>query len=235
MNDMPSQKLAIITGASRGIGEATALAFANEGYAIGLLARDEERLNLVAKKIKSLGLPAVVAACDLSDAAQTQKAVEKITAVLGVAQVVVHNAGLVLRKSTEECSMSEVEYLMRLNLHAPIQITKLLLPAMRARGCGTLIYISSISGKMPLPGGSIYAASKYGLTGFAESLLGEVRDDNIRVCTVFPGSVKREGEDQSTDWKLDPEDIAKSCVFLNAQASNACVHHLEVRPLNKNL
>lgn len=231
---MPTHKLAIITGASRGIGAATAMAFANEGYAVGLIARDEERLNTVAKKIETIGLPAIVAACDLSDLAQTEKAIEKITAALGVPQVVVHNAGLVLRKSVEECSMSEVEYLMRLNLHAPIQITKLLLPGMKKHGRGTLIYISSISGKVPLPGGSIYAATKYGLTGFAESLLGEVRDDNIRVCTIFPGSVRREIEDSSSNWKLDPEDIARSCVFLDSQASNTCVHHLEVRPLNKN-
>lgn len=226
-----SNKVAYITGASRGIGAEIARTFAQEGFDVGLLARSENDLRKVRDELADTEVHAEYAAVDLCDAHACAEALNTLKAKLGSAHVVVHNAGLVLRKSLEEVSTEEYESLLRLNLLAPIQITKALLPAMKIAQHGHIIFIASVAGKVPLPGGCIYAASKFGLRGFASSLLGEVRNDGIRVSTIYPGSVRRDHEDQSHAWKLSAKDIAAACLFAINQPQNSCVAEIEVRPL----
>lgn len=231
---MSSKKIAFITGASRGIGKSIALSFAKNCYSVGLLARDEKNLSQISKSIEQTASQVAYAPCDLLSSAQTEHAITELVKQLGTPSVLIHNAGLVLRKPLEDTSMLECEELLRLNLLAPIQICKQLLPLMKKAGGGSIIFISSVSGRLPLPGGSIYAASKHGLTGFADSLLGEFREHNIRITTIFPGSVKRDDEGADCEWKLNPEDVARSCLFAAEQPQECCVHHLEVRPLKPN-
>ncbi len=225
----------IVTGASHGIGQGIARVLARNGMAVGLLARSTEKLDALATEIRAHGGTAFCAPCDLRDAVSTAGAITKLTQDLGGVDALINNAGLVIRKNAFDLSMDDWHAMVETNINGVFYATRAVLPAMRAQGSGHLINVSSISGKFPLPGGSAYAATKYAVTGFSQSLFQEVRDFGIKVSIVYPGSVDsashRHDAEADHSWKVSPEEVGEACLGILRTGPGNCIHELEIRPL----
>ena len=227
----------LVTGASRGIGRGIATFLAMDGFNVGLLARSKDLLEDVRQSIEENGGTCFTAACDLRDPDRTQLAVAALVDGLGGVDALINNAGLVIRKSVLDISMEEWHAMIDTNVNGLFYATRAVLPHLLDRGGGHIINISSISGKVPLAGGSGYAASKYAVTGFSQSLFQELRDYNIKVTTIYPGSVDSESHrhDPAKDhsWKVTPEEIGQACRDVLRTSPGTCFSELEVRPLRK--
>lgn len=225
----------IVTGASRGIGRGIATHLGRSGFVLGLIARDESRLREVSSLICSEGGQCYPAICDLRDTEGTQVAVDTLVREMDGLDGLINNAGLVIRKSALELSIEEWRAMVDTNVNGLFYATRAALPYLVNQKSGHIVNISSISGRLPLQGGSGYAATKYAVTGFSESLFLEVRRYGIKVTTLFPGSVDSEshrrtpGEDVS--WKVTPEEVGQAIAELLRTSPGNCISRLEIRPL----
>ncbi|MEK7795642.1 MAG: SDR family NAD(P)-dependent oxidoreductase, partial [Candidatus Hydrogenedentota bacterium] len=179
----------IVTGASRGIGRGIAVVLAREGFQIGLVARAQEKLEETAGLVRKAGGEPHIAACDLTDPDAVDRSFDTLFDAMGGIDALINNAGVVIRKSVYEISVTEWQSMVNTNLNGLFYATRAVLTRMRAQQSGHIINVSSISGKVPLAGGSGYAATKFAVNGFSQSLREEIRDDGIKVTTIFPGSV----------------------------------------------
>jgi 3-oxoacyl-[acyl-carrier protein] reductase len=225
----------IVTGASKGIGRGIATVLGKSGFEVGLLARSEDLLREVEAEIVAAGGRAAVAPCDLRDAVATQDAIERLIGEMEGAGALINNAGLVIRKDIFSLSLEEWRSLLETNVSGIFHATRAVLPHLKGRGGGHIVNVSSISGRLPLAGGSAYAATKYAVTGFSESLFLEVRNHGIKVTTIFPGSVAtrshREEPREEELWKLRPEEVGEACRDLLRTAPGNCISRLEIRPV----
>lgn len=178
----------LITGASQGIGKATALLFAQNGYDVVLAAREPDRLHRVAQEISALGREALAVPCDISDLDQVNALAEKAIAGYGNIDVLVNNAGICSTGPFENTSMEDWHKIINVNLWGYIYTTYALLPQFLARGTGTIINVGSFGGKVPLPYMTAYCTSKYAVTGFTETLRLEMEPLGIQVCGVHPSA-----------------------------------------------
>ena len=227
----------IITGASMGIGRGIAMRLAEHGHALGLIARSDDKLGHLGNMIRAKGGRCEVAPCDLRDQAATQAAIEGLIKSLEGVDALINNAGIVLMKSVWDIEPAEWRDLFETNVHGLFYATQAVLPAFKAQQSGHIINISSVSGRVPLPGGSAYAATKYAVTGFSESLFQEVRDEGIKVSVIFPGSVDSQSHrhDPHADhsWKVQPEEVGQACHDILNTAPHTCISLLEIRPARK--
>ncbi len=227
----------IVTGASAGIGRGIAQVLARAGHGVGLLARDTHRLNEVCDEIESAGGRAVVASADLRDVHAVTHAMAWLVESLGGVDALVNNAGLVIRKSVLELTFDEWHAMVETNINGLFYATRAILPHLMAQKSGHIVNLSSISGYLPLAGGSGYAATKYAVTGFSESLFQEVRAHGIKVTTVFPGSVDSDSHrhDPSADhrWKVRPEEVGDAVLGLLETPAQTVISRLEIRPLGR--
>lgn len=175
--------IAVVTGASRGIGRATAEAFARRGLTVALLGRHCEEV------ATAIGGAARAYDCDVADAAAVAEAAGLILNELGTPSVVVNNAGVVERAAVDVMTEEAWDRVLDVNLKGPFLVTRAFLPAMRAAGCGRIVHIGSISGTLGTPRLSAYCASKWGLIGFMKSLAEELRGSGLQTMAVLPGSV----------------------------------------------
>jgi short-subunit dehydrogenase len=182
----------LLTGASRGLGRLIALDLAAAGAHLVLAARDAVALEQVAAAVRDAGGQATPVTCDLTSAADRERLVGTASAA-GPVEVVVHNAGLEVAIALRDQHAEDVERQLALNLLAPIELTRALLPAMIERGRGCVVLISSMSGKAPTPYNAVYAATKHGLVGFAASLRLELAGTGVHVGAVCPGFVADTG------------------------------------------
>lgn len=227
----------IVTGASRGIGRGIAKYLAHQRCQVGLIARSGDLLVTLADEIREAGGQAYPAPCDLRDAETVEASVQGLADLMGGVDVLINNAGLVVRKSIFEISPEEWRDVMDTNVTGLFHATRAVLPHLREQGHGHIINLSSISGRLPLRNGSAYAASKFAVTGFSRSLFLEVRDLGIKVTTLFPGSVETashqsDGAHESADWKVRPEEIGKVCWDILRTPPGTCVSEVEIRPLS---
>ena len=224
----------IVTGASKGIGHGIAKVLADKGCKVGLLARSEAKL---AELQTQLGESCCYQAADLRDADATNTAIKALIDELGGCDGLINNAGLIIRKPVHEISLEEWQAMVETNINGPFYAVKAVLSTLMSQGSGHIINISSISGKLPLKDGSGYAASKYGLTGFSESLFLELREAGIKVSTIYPGSVDsashRHDPEADHSWKVSPEEVGESCWHLLNTSPQNCIRELEIRPLYK--
>ncbi|HEV2377372.1 MAG TPA: SDR family NAD(P)-dependent oxidoreductase [Streptosporangiaceae bacterium] len=177
--------VALVTGASSGIGAATAAVLAAAGARVLLTGRDRERLAAVAATTGGVPLPADLAAPDgPADAAESA-----LRAAPGGVDVLVNNAGVGWAGPVAEMTAEKTAELVAVNLTAPIQLTRLLVPGMTKRGRGRVVFVSSIAGAVGVAGEAVYAATKAGLAMFAESLAYETRGQGVGVCVVVPGVI----------------------------------------------
>lgn len=186
-----SGKVVIVTGASlpAGIGAAAARRFAEEGASVALTARGAEGLEEVAREIRGRGGEARAFPADLTQVDACERLIQDVVGAYGGLDVLVNNAGANVRGPVERHDPRALANVVEVNLVAPIVLTRLALPALRARGGGSVVQVASIAGQYPVAGGATYSASKFGLRAFSFALREELEGTNIRVAVVSPGPV----------------------------------------------
>lgn len=208
-------KVALVTGAGRGIGKAVAIALANEGVNVGLLGRTEASLTEVASKIEALGVKVAWATVDVSAKDQVEQAIEKVTNELGKADILINNAGIGKFASLLEMDPEEWKQIVDVNLMGTYYVTRAVLPQLIEKNGGDIINISSTNGLNGAATSSAYSASKFGVIGLTESLAQEVRRNNIRVSALTPSTVATDLAfetnliKENDDKFMQPEDIAE--------------------------
>ena len=211
-------KTALITGAGRGIGRATAIALAQEGVNIGLVGKTMENLEKVASELNEYGIDVSAAAADVADLESVNHAVEHIKSDLGAIDILINNAGIAKFGGFLELTPDEWENIIRVNLMGVYNVTRAVLPDMIERKSGDIINISSTAGEKGGPVTSAYSASKFAVLGLTESLMYEVRKHNIRVTALTPSTVATDlaFESNLTDGNpekvMQPEDLAEIMV-----------------------
>lgn len=211
-------KTALITGAGKGIGRAVALALANEGVHIGLVARTEKDLQAVAAEVTALGVKAAVAVADVSDINSVNAAVAKIRQELGAIDILINNAGTAAFGKFLELTPEQWENQVKVNLFGVYYVTRAVLPEMIERQTGDIVNVSSTAGLKGAPVTSAYSASKFGLMGLTDSLMQEVRKHNIRVTALTPSTVVTDLAknanllNNNEDRVMHPEDFAELIV-----------------------
>ena len=213
-----SGKTALITGAGRGIGRATAIAFAKEGINVGLVGRTLENLQNVAEELKTFDVKVAIATADVANIESITVAVESIRAELGAIDILVNNAGISKFGKFLELSPEDWTNIVDVNVKGVYYTTRAVLPEMIERQVGDIINISSTAGQKGAPITSAYTASKAAVIGMSESLMLEVRKHNIRVVTLTPSTVATDMavELQLTDGNpekvMQAEDLAELMV-----------------------
>ena len=218
MGQMIKGKIAYITGASSGIGRATALQLASEGVHVGLIARTEEKLKEVANEAELHGVKAVVAPADISKIEEVNTAVENLKNELGTADILINNAGMGRYGSFLEMEPEDWKETLEVNVYGTYHVTRAVLPQMIEKDSGDIITISSSSGLKGTAGSTSYSASKFAIQGMTEALMQEVRRNNIRVFTLNPSLVATELvfgdklDEQDKEKYMQPEDLAEYMV-----------------------
>jgi short-subunit dehydrogenase len=222
-----AKPLALITGASRGIGRATAICLSKEYDIIGV-ARTKPDLDSLARQIEQSAGACHTIVLDLSDHSATDKALAGMHC-----DVVVCNAGVGPIKPFLELSAAEWHRIVDLNFNALFHVIRAVLPGMVERRRGHVVIIGSIAGRNAFVGGTAYAGSKHAVVAFAESLMLEVREHGVKVSVVNPGSVATEFSERSDpSWMLAPEEVAESIAHVLSTPSDVLVHRLEIRALS---
>ena len=224
-------KTAIVTGGTKGIGRAIAEALLREGLSVCIAARDQDQID---KAVSELGDNAYGFACDVRDYEQVEGLFTYTIMELGGLDILVNNAGIGIFQTVEETSAEDFRAVLETNVFGVFYCCREAIPEMRKRGGGYIINISSLAGANPHPRMAAYNASKFGLNGFSEALMQEVRHDGIKVSYIMPGSVNTEfGGDTATDeksWQLTPQDIARVVVDLLHHDDRALPSRVEIRP-----
>jgi len=230
-----TDNVAVVTGASSGIGEATARRLADEGYAVTLAARREDRLDAVAADIEDAGGDALVVPTDVSDADAAEALVDATVAEFGGLDVLVNNAGLAKGAPVAEADLDDLKANVRVNLEGVMNVTHAALPALLEDDGGDVVTVSSLSARFPQEGGSGYTASKFGVNGFCRSLRKELSEDPVRVTILMPGPVKTE----LNDWEhwagraMDPSDVAETVEFVVSRPGHVEIPSLSVNTTDK--
>ncbi len=226
MNSPTPRMRAIITGASSGIGEATALAFAKAGIDVALVSRSLKKLEAVAKAAKATGeIEAKAYQLDLSQLDSIVTQIEAIASDFGPIDILVNNAGMAYTNDLKDTSLADWQQVLDLNLTSVFQCVLGVLPQMRDRGSGTIINIASIAASTPFPGWGAYNVSKAGLVAFSKTLAAEERSNGIRVVTISPGAVN------TPIWDTDTvrADLNRNGM-LNAQSVAAVILQAALLP-----
>jgi 3-oxoacyl-[acyl-carrier protein] reductase len=229
-------KTAIVTGGTKGIGRAIAEALVREGASVCISARHEEEVERVVSELGDLGGEGTVtgAVCDVRDYEEVKALIEHTVAELGGLDILVNNAGIGLFGRVEELSPEDFRAVLETNLFGVFYCCREAIPQMKGRGGGYIINISSLAGVNAHPQMSAYNASKFGLNGFSEALMQEVRHDQIKVSYIMPGSVNTSfGDDEPSaekSWQLQPEDIARVVVDLLHHPERSLPSRVEIRP-----
>jgi short-subunit dehydrogenase len=185
--------VAVITGASRGIGAATALELGRKGYSLVLAARSEDSLRAVQRELEAMGAPALIVRTDVRSRADLAALAGTVLEQFGAVDVLLHNSGVLCPGVlVSELTDANVDDIVKTNLLAPIELTRALLPSMIARGRGFIGFVDSVGGHIPLPSAAMYSSTKFGLRGFAAALRREIRPLGIDVCVICPGFIATE-------------------------------------------
>jgi short-subunit dehydrogenase len=203
--------IALVTGASRGIGAATARELARRGYALALAARSADVLMQLAGELTRFGAPALPVPADLSQPADVQRLARIALEQFGRVDVLVHNAGIGSGQRTiARLQDGEAERILQINLHASIALTRALLPGMLEQQRGAVIFVASVAGHIAIPRSALYSASKFALRSFATALRREVGRHGVGVTIVSPGFI---ATDMTKDLrfipKAPPEQVAR--------------------------
>jgi NADP-dependent 3-hydroxy acid dehydrogenase YdfG len=244
--------VALVTGASSGIGEATALSLAQSGASVVLAARRADRLEQLAARIADAGGAARVAEADLTDPEQAAGVVERAVAELGRLDTVVNNAGVMFLGPAIDAPLEEWDRMIALNLQALLHVTHAALPHLLAavetspRGVTDLVNISSVAGRRPRAGSAVYNLTKFGVGALSEALRQEVTGQGVRVSVVEPGAVSTElashlrPEIRAISAKrfeglrrLEASDIADTIEFIVTRPAHMAINEVLVRPTDQ--
>jgi 3-oxoacyl-[acyl-carrier protein] reductase len=226
-------KVALVTGAGRGIGKAVALSLAQLGCRVILAARSREQLEEVHREIRDRGGEALVVAADLTRDEDIQHLVESSRS-WGTVDILINNAGWGKRAPVVKGDVEDWDRTFRVNLRAPMILAKMLLPSMLEKGEGAVINIGSVSGKTGEANGAAYAASKFGLIGFTQSLYEEVREHGIKVAVILPGFVDTPlippNRQLDRSKMIQADDIAQAVHYVLTSPATCCPVEITVRP-----
>ncbi len=228
--------VALVTGAGKGIGRAIALRLASEGAIVALNARTQADLEAVRSEILNLGGNALVVPADITDDTATGKIFGQIDREFGRLDILINNAGRGSFAPVRDLQVADLDAMWNLNVRALFQCTKYALIRMEKQGKGAIVNVASLAGRNAFVGGAGYAATKWALIGFSRCLMLEVREKNIRVVTVCPGSVDTEfsgGHDPVQATKiLAPEDVAEATLAALTLHPRALMSEIDIRPTN---
>mgnify|MGYP003665661362 CR=1 FL=1 len=218
MTELKNKK-AIITGGGRGLGKATAIAFAKEGIDIAITGRNEAVLKETVAELEAFGVKAIYSVFDVSDYEAVQKAIKNIVSELGSIDILVNNAGIAAFGTLNEMKVEKWSQIIQTNVMGMYYVTKEVLPYLINQNEGEIINISSTAGLSGNASTSAYSASKFAVIGMSESLMKEVRKNNIRVCTLTPSTIVSDmsiglgiADNDSQESVLQPEDFAELVV-----------------------
>lgn len=237
MTSPPSERRAIITGASSGIGKATALAFAKAGIHVALVSRSQEKLEAIKRAAAEVGVEAKTYMLDLAKIEEVKAEIAAIATDFGSIDILVNNAGMGYTNSLNETSLSEWQQVLDLNLTSIFQCILGILPGMRDRAHGTIINVASIAAQTPFPGWGAYNVSKAGLVALSKTLAVEEKANGIRVVTISPGAVNTSLWDTDTvqadlnrSAMLTPEIVALSILHAALLPKQAVVEEMTLMP-----
>lgn len=236
-------KVALITGASAGIGRASARALAGEGARLVLTARRKDRLEELKKEIETLGGKAVIVIGDVRDESTAINAVEAATREFGRLDILINNTGVGNYKKLVDTSAEEYDEMIDVNVRSTFLFTRHVVPVMQRQKSGTILMISSMAGVYGFGGEAVYCMTKFAQVGFAQALDRELREHGIKVGAICPGGVKTEfaigkgrtqvGVDQSA--MLDPEDVAGVVLMACTQSPQSRIIEVQMRTMAESL
>jgi NADP-dependent 3-hydroxy acid dehydrogenase YdfG len=247
MNHRLKDRVALVTGASSGIGEATALALAEAGASIAIVARREDRLQALASRLHELGTEPLVLVADLLDEHEAQRIIADTEAHFGQLDILVNNAGVMYLEPIVEADLGRWRSMLELNVLSLIASSQAALGGMIKRREGHIVNVSSTAGRIANPNAGGYSATKFGVVGFSEALRREVYQHNIRVSVIEPGLVATELRDHIghaevkktlNAWadglrQLQPEDVAHAIVFCVSQPAHVNINEILMRPTDQ--
>ena len=208
--------VAVVTGASAGLGEATAVELARRGAKVVLAARRLDRLEALAERIERHGGRAVAIRCDVGDPDQLEALPAVVAEAIGPCGILVNNAGLPARGSLEELTYEQIEQVVRVNVLGVMWGTRAFLPGMLKRGEGHVVNVASLAGRFAAPGAAVYSATKHAVVGFSRALDPSTKSRGVRVTSVNPGFVPTEGfpkvRGRPSFLTLTPERVAETIV-----------------------
>jgi NADP-dependent 3-hydroxy acid dehydrogenase YdfG len=242
-----SGRVALVTGASSGIGDATARALAAAGADVVVTARRADRLDALVRDLEKGGAKAHAIEADLLKDSDNKRIVTETEDKFGRLDILVNNAGVMLLSPVADSNPDDWRRMLELNVLAMMISSQAALPGMRKRGSGDIINISSTAGRVASPSGAGYSATKFAVVAFSESLRKEVQKDKVRVCVIEPGLVATELREHIPDpatktalnqWaaslrQLQPEDIANAVVYVASQPPHVNVNEILMRPTDQ--
>jgi 3-oxoacyl-[acyl-carrier protein] reductase len=236
-------KVVVITGASAGIGQATARVLAAEGARLVLTARRQERLEALAAELRTLGTEAAIVVGDAREEATARRTVETAVSAFGRLDILVNNAGVGNYKELVETSAGEYDEMMDANMRSTFLFTRHAVPVMLAQGAGTVLIMASIAGRYGFAGEAVYCATKFAQVGFAQALDQELRTRGIKVGVICPGGVKTEfaighgrtEEGVAHSSMLDPADVAGAVLLACTQSPGSRIIEIRMRPMSEPL
>ena len=231
-------KVVIITGASRGIGRAVALEFANQKANVVVSARTISELHIIEKNITSQGANCLAIKCDVTKKNEVDSLAKSCFERFGTIDILVNNAGMGIYGMVHEVSEQDFDTMVNINFKGVFLCTKSVLPFMMNQQSGHIITVSSVAAKKPIPNMAVYCGTKYALEGFCKTLAKEVKSHNIRVSMIYPGMVNshfRDGMKNRSPYSegqksmmIQNKDIARSITFIAQQEPNALIEELEI-------
>jgi NADP-dependent 3-hydroxy acid dehydrogenase YdfG len=242
------QRVAIVTGASSGLGRAAAERLARDGWRVALLARDTAALAAVEQDIGRGGGSALSRPVDLADATAAHTVVEEVVRTWGRVDTLVNAAGTDVPGTVEQTTVEDWDHVLDVNLRAPFVLSRAVFPHMRAAGGGTIVNISSVAGLRGWASAAAYCSSKFALTGFTQSLAAEGRPHGIRACVLYPGAMatawgawdpearrsRDDAEPQPPGSEvLGPEQVADLVAWIVTAPDNLVLNQVTVTPLHE--
>lgn len=234
---LEQKRRALITGASSGIGKATALVFAKAGIDVALVSRSQEKLASVVEATKHTGVVAKAYSIDLADVSQVEAKIQAIATDFGDIDILVNCAGIGYTATLSQTPLADWQQVINLNLTSVFECIKGILPRMRDRHTGTIINVSSIAAKQAFPSWGAYSVSKAGLVALSQTFAQEERVHGIRVTAICPGAVNTELWDTETvnvdldrSQMLTPEIVAQSILHTALLPSQAVIDELTIMP-----
>jgi NADP-dependent 3-hydroxy acid dehydrogenase YdfG len=234
---LTTAQYALITGASSGIGKATALTFAKAGIHLALVGRNPQKLEVVAEQARLLGVEVRVFIVDLAEVSQVREKIAAIAAELPKLDIVINNAGMGYTNGLLETPLADWQRVIDLNVTSVFQVIQGVLPTLRSQKQGTIINLSSVAAHQAFPNWGLYCVSKFGLLALTKTLAAEERSYGIRAISMSPGSVHTELWDTDTvqadfdrSAMLTPEVVADSILYAAQMPQGAVIEELILLP-----
>lgn len=240
LEDIKGQ-VALITGASKGIGRAAALAFAQQGTHVVVTARNADELNSLVAECEAFGVQALAVPADAVDPSAVASVKAQALEKFGKVDILVNNAGVAKYGELGEHTVEDYDWMMDTNMKSTFLFTHAFVPEMIARKSGAVIVVSSQAGVHAFPTETVYCATKHAQIGFAKALDGELRPHNVKVSVIAPGGVRttfafgtgRTEGMPALDGMLEAEDVAEAIVYASRQPAKSRVLMVEMRPMSE--